>query len=91
LYCRGGASSIGGEQSGAESHLEVKDWKDGTVHDLRKSFATRAASAGVPMHELHKHLGHSNISTTAEFYVGMADEAADRLRAVFDPPKIAAG
>lgn len=65
--------------------IEVKRvyWPHGCWHDLRKSFATRAASSGVPMHELKSYLGHSNISTTCEYYTDVEASAADRLRAVF--------
>lgn len=55
----------------------------GCFHDLRKTFATRAAGSGVPMHELQAHLGHSSITTTAEYYTAIEDSAADRLRKVF--------
>ncbi len=59
------------------------DWPHGCFHDLRKTFATRAAANGVPMHELQAHLGHSSITTTAEHYTEVEATAADRLRAVF--------
>ena len=56
----------------------------GCFHDLRKTFATRAAGSGVPMHELKAHLGHSSIRTTAEYYTAIEEQAADRLRKVFE-------
>ena len=56
----------------------------GCFHDLRKTFATRAAGSGVPMHELKAHLGHSSITTTAEYYTAIEEQAADRLRKVFE-------
>ncbi len=56
-------------------------YKLGTFHDLRKTFGTRAATAGVPVHELCKWLGHASITTTADYYLGIDDTAADRLRA----------
>lgn len=55
----------------------------GCFHDLRKTFGTRAASNGVPMHELQAHMGHSSITTTAEFYTQVEESAAARLRSVF--------
>ncbi len=55
----------------------------GCFHDLRKTFGTHAATAGVPMHELQAHLGHGSITTTAEFYTAIEESAADRLRKVF--------
>lgn len=47
------------------------------VHDLRRTYATRAAESGVPMVRLQKYLGHENITMTAVFYVhlGEADDA----------------
>ncbi len=59
-------------------------WARGCFHDLRKTFATRAAGSGVPMHELQAHLGHSSITTTAEYYTAIEEQAADRLRKVFE-------
>ncbi len=55
----------------------------GCFHDLRKTFGTRAVSAGVSMHELRDYMGHSSIETTADYYTAIEDSAADRLRAVF--------
>ena len=71
-------------QAAAARELEVEDWQHGRIHDLRDSFATRAASSGVPMSELGRWLGHSTITTTARFYVGLEPAAADRLRAAFE-------
>ncbi len=62
----------------------------GTFHDLRKTFGTRAASAGVPMHELRQWMGHSSITTTAAHYLGVEEQAADRLRGVWAAGKAGA-
>ncbi len=35
----------------------------------------------LPMNELQAHLGHSSITTTAEYYTEVEESAADRLRA----------
>ena len=70
-------------QDAARCQLAADNWPHGCFHDLRKTFATRAAVSGVPMHELQAHLGHSSITTTAEYYTAIEDSAADRLRAVF--------
>ncbi|MCP3905171.1 MAG: site-specific integrase [Planctomycetes bacterium] len=59
-------------------------WCRGCFHDLRKSFGTRAAAAGVPMVELQAHMGHSTIVTTATYYTDVIESAADRLRDVFE-------
>ena len=74
---------FGAIQDAAKSILGLDNWSHGCFHDLRKTFATRVAANGVPMHELQAHLGHSSITTTAEFYTDVEKSAADRLRAVF--------
>lgn len=71
-------------QVAAKRQLTAANWPHGCFHDLRKTFATRAAGSGVPMHELQAHLGHSSITTTAEYYTAIEDSAADRLRKVFE-------
>ena len=71
------------DANGAAAVEAATNWVDGCFHDLRKTFGTRAASNNVPMHELQKHMGHANISTTTEFYVEVEASAADRLRAAF--------
>ncbi len=70
-------------QDAAQAKLGVDNWPHGCFHDLRKTFATRAAGSGVPMHELQAHLGHSSITTTADYYTDVEPSAADRLRKVF--------
>ncbi|MBT8486058.1 MAG: site-specific integrase [Phycisphaerales bacterium] len=60
-----------------------KNWRIGTLHDLRKTFGSRAAAKGVPMTDLHKHMGHASIATTSENYVQPDEGAAERLRRVF--------
>jgi site-specific recombinase XerD len=70
-------------QDGAAEALGIEEWRRGTIHDLRKSFATRAAASGVPMVELHRHLGFFNDTATTEIYTDVEDSAADRLRAAF--------
>ena len=39
-----------------------------TMHDLRRTFGTRCAEAGVPMHKLKDWMGHSSITITEAFY-----------------------
>ncbi len=58
-------------------------WRRRTIHDLRKSYATRMASHVAP-HELQRLLGHSEVGTTMSYYVGDSDTSA-RVRAAFDP------
>ena len=48
-----------------------------TLHDLRHSAATIAVSAGTPIGEVSKMLGHARTSTTVDYYVGSQEEAAE--------------
>jgi integrase len=53
------------------------------IHDLRRTFATRAASGGYPMSMLKDVLGHSSMETTSAYYVHTSRaERAQRLAAV---------
>lgn len=54
-----------------------------TIHALRKSCATNWA-AHLPMHVVKELMGHSEISTTAEFYTVVDDSMADKARWVVD-------
>ena len=54
-----------------------------TIHTLRKSCGTIWA-AHLPMHVVKELLGHSEISTTAEFYTMVDDSMADKARWVVD-------
>ena len=38
-----------------------------TCHNLRHSFATHLAAAGVPLHQLQAYLGHAHIETTTVY------------------------
>ena len=67
----------------AAKRLGDLNWRHGRIHDLRSTFATRAAAAGVHMKELQQHMGHSSILTTGQFYTAVEESAADRLRAAF--------
>ena len=53
----------------------------GRLHDFRSTCLTRLASAGIPMHELQRLAGHSDISTTARHYLTLEESSADRVRA----------
>jgi integrase len=59
------------------------DWPIGSFHDLRRTFCTRLAEAGVPLHVLKRYAGHSDISTTERYYLGVGAEMDDRARRVF--------
>jgi integrase len=47
-------------------------------HDLRHTFGTRMAAAGVPMRTLQEWLGHANMTTTERYadYAPSTHEAA---------------
>ena len=57
-------------------------WTTGTMHDLRKSFATRMARH-VPMHELQRLLGHESITTTARYYTEASENVVEAVRLAF--------
>ena len=50
--------------------------KDFRWHDLRHTFATRLAQAGVDIYKISKLVGHKNISTTQRY----AHHCSDSLR-----------
>lgn len=56
------------------------------VHDLRHTFGTRMAAAGVPMRTLQEWMGHRDIATTQRYadYAPSAQEAA-YVAAAFSP------
>lgn len=62
--------------------VEKIDWRLGTLHDLRKSYGTHTAKY-VPMHELQKLMGHSSITTTADFYLDVGDDLAAKVARAF--------
>ena len=72
LYCK---------KAGIRTSLKLN------IHGLRKSYATNLANSGqVPPHTLQKLLGHSDVKTSMDYYVGSSDanteravEALDRL------------
>ncbi len=70
-------------QEKAKMELGDVNYQFGNFHDLRGSFATRAAASGVPLHELAKFMGHSDSKTCERYYLGIEDSAADRLRQAF--------
>lgn len=42
---------------------------DGTFHDLRRTYGTMMAEAGIPQHELAFLMGHASQATTEKFYI----------------------
>lgn len=67
------------------SAIARKAQKDGaktvTFHELRKSFLTRCAAAGMDPYTLQKIAGHDSIETTLKCYIGLnEDDAAEKAR-----------
>lgn len=52
-------------------------------HDLRRTYGTRHAEAGVPMHILKMWMGHKNITVTAQFYAHSDKAAGKRISMQF--------
>ena len=52
----------------------------GCLHDLRRTYATRVASA-IPMHVLKEYMGHADIGTTARYYLATTEGDAAKVRA----------
>lgn len=52
-------------------------------HDLRRTFGTRLAKSGVPIHEISRLLGHTNLETTFR-YLGLTDDSVENAAAVLD-------
>ena len=72
-----------GNWTGDESHR---------FHDLRHTFGTRCASAGLPLRTLQEWMGHRDVATTQRYadYAPSADEATMIARA-FAPRGISRG
>lgn len=60
-------------------------YKDLTMHDLRRTFASRHADAGTPIGILSKMMGHASETVTRKYYAHVQDSAAlehlDRVEA----------
>ncbi len=53
-------------------------------HDLRHTYASWLISAGVPLPEIQRRLGHESIQTTVDVYGGLLDQAGDLADAAID-------
>ena len=53
-------------------------------HDLRHAYATWLVSAGVPINEMARVLGHGQITTTLNRYTHVLPNPEDRIRKAFD-------
>ena len=49
-------------------------------HNLRHTYGSRMANAGIPQHLLLKMMGHGNIQVTQQYYLGMNDESIDIIK-----------
>lgn len=53
-------------------------------HNLRHTYGSRMANAGVPQHLLLKMMGHGSITVTQQYYLGINDEGIDIIRKKLD-------
>jgi integrase len=58
-------------------------WPVGSAHDLRKSYGVTVARAGVPVKDLQTLMGHSNVTTTLDFYNEPDADIAAKVSKVF--------
>lgn len=49
-------------------------------HNLRHTYGSRMANAGVPQHLLLKMMGHGSITVTQQYYLGINDEGIDIIK-----------
>jgi len=70
LYCR---------KAGIRTSLKLN------IHGLRRGYATNLANSGqVPPHTLQKLLGHSDVKTSMDYYVGHSDANTERAVEALD-------
>ena len=53
-----------------------------SLYDFRHTFATRMASKGMNPKTLQYIMGHSDISTTLRYYVGITDEMMEDAKQI---------
>ena len=66
-------------QSRAAAKLDDLSWMIGTIHDMRRTYATTMAGV-IPMHVLKELMGHADIATTAMYYLQPGSHHADLVR-----------
>ena len=59
-------------------HLELANLPHITIHGLRHSFATRMFDKGYDVKEVQKHLGHSTMGTTMQYYIHYTQSKAKK-------------
>jgi integrase len=60
------------------------------LHDLRHSFASQLASAGVPLNQIQQWLGHSTIHMTMRYVHLAPGSGANLITALESPSSVAA-
>ena len=78
--------SLIGELAGVVVHTHAKTGKVkyASAHDLRRSFGTRMAKAGVSQEALQKMMRHASYQTTQAFYIDLdGDELAEDLYKIY--------
>lgn len=56
------------------NNIDAKTGKRKGIHTYRRTFGTNLAKKGVPITTLCKLMGHSDISVTAKYYIGVGDD-----------------
>lgn len=76
---------------GRESALQIfhdaataKNVESFTIHDLRRTFGTRMAEAGMPIKHLSLVMGHSDIAITAKYYIHIGDDNLKKTMLAID-------
>jgi integrase len=90
VFCHPGKGTVLGHSKLArrfKAALEKAGVREVRFHDLRHTFATRMAAAGVPMRSLQEWLGHRDFKTVLRYadYAPGSDEAALVERAFSSP------
>ena len=65
----------------------IADLQQSRLHTLRKTSLTYMARAGVGMSTVKEHAGHSDISITANYYIGVMDSPRKEAVAGLPTPK----
>lgn len=72
--------------------LRRADVAYGTFHDLRRTYGTMMAEAGIPQHELAFLMGHSDSKTTEKFYIRLRRQhTVERARRLSPQPYTSRG
>ena len=68
------------ERAVREERLAGREFRAFRLHDLRHAFAVRWLLAGGDLYALSRHLGHSTVKTTEQFYLCMVADYEGRRR-----------